>query len=78
MPVFEDLLPEPYNTLVMDLLFELVHWLSLAKLRQHSETSLAQFDIATVSLGVQVQAFRAKVCLHFETVDTPCEAGARA
>jgi len=78
MPVFEDLLSEPYNRITMDLLFELVHWHTLAKLRQHTETTLSQFDAATVSLGKQMRMFVTKVCPYFETMDTPREAGARA
>lgn len=78
MPVFEGLLPTPYNEIVLDLLFELVQWLSLALLRQHTETTLSTFEAATTSLGNQVRTFMAKVCPHFETVDTPREAGAKA
>jgi len=78
MPVFEDLLPEPYNRIIMDLLFELVQWLSLAKLHQHTECTLCQFEAATVSLGKQMRVFKTKVCPNFETQDTPREAGARA
>lgn len=63
---------------MLDLLFELVQWLSFALLRQHTETTLSKFEAATVSLGNQVRTFMAKVCPHFETVDTPREAGARA
>src|ERR1700730_1986588 len=71
MPVFEDLLPEPYNTTIVTLLFKLVQWLSFAKLRQHTETTLTQFEAATTSLGNQVRTFAAKVCPRFETTDTP-------
>jgi hypothetical protein len=76
MPVFEGLLPEPYNTVVLDLLFELVQWLSFALLHQHTEMTLFKFKAAMVSLENQVQTFMAKVCPHFETVDTLHEAGA--
>ena len=78
MPVFEGLLPTPYNEIVLDLLFELVQWLSLAMLRQHTETTLSRFEAATTSLGNQVRAFMTKVCPNFETTDTLHEAGARA
>jgi len=78
MPVFEGLLPTKYSEIVLDLLFELVQWLSLAMLHQHTETTLSRFEAATTSLGNQVRVFMAKVCPHFETTDTPREAGARA
>jgi len=78
MPVFEGLLPEMYDVIVMDLLFELAQWLSLALLRQHTKTTLCMFEAATTSLGNQVRMFMAKVCPHFETIDTLHEAGARA
>ena len=45
---------------------------------QHTETMLSRFEAATISLGNQVQVFMAKVCPHFETTDTPYEAGAKA
>lgn len=78
MPVFEGLLPEPYNAIILDLLFELARWLSLAILHQHTEKTLSTFEAATTSLGNQVRTFMAKVCPFFDTVDTPREAGARA
>jgi hypothetical protein len=78
MPVFEDLLPKPYNTIIMDLLYELVQWLSLAKFREHTDTTLRLFEAATISLGDQVRKFKTEVCPNFATVDTPREAGARA
>ncbi|KIM52323.1 hypothetical protein SCLCIDRAFT_141368, partial [Scleroderma citrinum Foug A] len=37
IPVFEKLLPEPHNTLVMTLLFLLCHWHGLAKLCMHMD-----------------------------------------
>jgi len=70
-------LPKCYNDVVLDLLFELVQWLSLALLRQHTKTTLSTFEAATTSLGNQVQTFMTKVCPHFETRDTLCEAGTR-
>ena len=54
MPVFEGLLPMPYNAIILNLLFELIQWLSLAVLRQHTETTLSRFEAATISLGNQV------------------------
>ena len=78
MPVFEGLLPEPYNAITLDLLFELARWSSLAMLHQHTEKTLSTFEARTTSLGNQVRTFMAKVCPFFDTVDMPREAGARA
>jgi hypothetical protein len=40
IPVFDDLLPELHNMHVLKLLFDLVHWHALAKLRMHADTTL--------------------------------------
>jgi hypothetical protein len=77
MPVFEDLLPEPFNSHVQDLLFDLAVWLSFAKLRQHTDSTLDHFDNATSSLGQQIRTFSSKVCANFVTTDTPKEKAAR-
>ncbi|KAK6966961.1 hypothetical protein R3P38DRAFT_3438665 [Favolaschia claudopus] len=40
IPVIEDLLPEPWNSDILDLLFTFAEWHSLAKLKLHTETTV--------------------------------------
>ena len=77
MPVFEGLLPEPFNSHIQDLLFDLAVWLSFAKLRQHTDLTLDQFENAMSSLGQQIRTFSSNVCASFVTMDTPKENATR-
>ncbi|KAG2336124.1 hypothetical protein BDR05DRAFT_897144, partial [Suillus weaverae] len=51
MPVFDGLLPEPFNGTVLNLLFELATWHAFGKLCMHTETTLYHFDNCTTRLG---------------------------
>lgn len=48
IPVFEGLLPEPHNSVIMVLLFTCCNWHGLAKLRMHTDLTLGIFDTATI------------------------------
>lgn len=74
--MFEDLLPEPFNTLVLDLLFELATWHGLAKLRLHTDTTLSFLDTSTTRLGKIFRRFSSKT-EAFDTRDLPSEEAAR-
>ena len=50
-PVFEGLLPEPHNTIVLQLLFTLATWHALAKLAMHTDTTLVAFEATVTRLG---------------------------
>jgi hypothetical protein len=67
IPVFDGLLPEPHNVRVLNLLFDLVHWHGLAKLRMHTDTTLDVFTDVTTSLGNSLRDFRDNTCSSFET-----------
>ncbi|KAJ3557352.1 hypothetical protein NP233_g11763 [Leucocoprinus birnbaumii] len=71
MPVFEGLLPEPHNQIVLDLLFSLCHWHALAKLRLHTSSTLASLKIATRNFGQKLRVFIKKTCSVYETRDLP-------
>lgn len=75
MPCFEGLLPEPFNTFTLDLLYDLAVWLSYGKLRQHTDSTLASFEAATTSLGFQIRKFANKTSAHWhdKTKETPHE-----
>ncbi|KAG1820998.1 uncharacterized protein BJ212DRAFT_1478103 [Suillus subaureus] len=60
IPVFDGLLPEPHNTIMLKLLFTMVHWHSLAKLRMYSDLTLDIMDLITSAVGQQFQEFKAK------------------
>ena len=61
------LLPEPHNTHILKLLFELAHWHGLAKLCMHTDVTLDLLSLATASLGNSLCAFEEKTCAAFET-----------
>ena len=65
--MFDGLLPEPHNSHVLDLLFELGHWHGLAKLRMHTDPSLQILRDVTTSLGSCVRKFIKKTCSAFQT-----------
>jgi hypothetical protein len=62
---FDGLLPEPHNTIVMTLLFRLAQWHALAKLRVHTESSLAHLKTVTTEVGRQLRKFRDTTCSAF-------------
>ncbi|KAJ7364427.1 hypothetical protein DFH08DRAFT_731010 [Mycena albidolilacea] len=77
MPVFEGLLDEPHNKVVLDLLFLLAYWHALAKLRMHTSFSLGRLDEVTASLGRQLRYFAKYTCSKFVTKELPSEEAAR-
>ncbi|THH19983.1 hypothetical protein EUX98_g8669 [Antrodiella citrinella] len=77
LPVFENLIPNPvHNKTVMDLLFTLADWHACAKLRMHTDSTLALLKSATTSLGSQLRAFIKKTCPHFDTKELAREEAA--
>ncbi|KZP03474.1 hypothetical protein FIBSPDRAFT_693271, partial [Athelia psychrophila] len=44
IPVLDGLLPEPYNTEILTLIFICSHWHALAKLRMHTDCTLKLLD----------------------------------
>jgi hypothetical protein len=76
MPVFEMLLPDDHNKIVLDLLFDVAVWHAYAKLRMHTEDMLALFDTATTVLGQSVQKFSKTTCQHYHMTELPQECAA--
>lgn len=74
---FSGLFPEPHNGQILKLLFTLAHWHALAKLRQHTDTSLDLLDATTTLLGRAFRDFEEKTCPAFETRELKREAAAR-
>jgi hypothetical protein len=77
IPVFDGLLPEPYNTKILQLLFLAAHWHGLAKLRMHTDSTLDILDSITSSLGKHLREFRNETCSAFNTRELRREADAR-
>jgi hypothetical protein len=77
MAIFENLLPEPHNTIILDLLFNLASWYAYAKLQMHTTDTLAFLDTATIILGQSVCKFYKTTCNHYYTTELPDEYAAR-
>ena len=50
-PVFEGLLPEPFNRMLLQLLYKTAEWHALAKLRMHTDSTLNLLDLVTREFG---------------------------
>lgn len=73
IPVFEGLLDEPYNTLLMQLLYRAAEWHALAKLRMHSDTTLKLLDACTTQFGSLMRKFHDVTFVNFNTIALPKE-----
>jgi hypothetical protein len=73
--VFEGLLPEPYNLIVMTLLYRTAEWHAFAKLRLHTESTLQHLEGLTTELGKLMRNFRDRTQSAFVTFELPKEAG---
>ena len=78
IPIFDGLLPEPYNTIIINLLFELATWHAFGKLQMHTKTMLYHFNNCTTCLGQDIRRFSHDCCTKFNTYDLPREMAARA
>ena len=76
IPVFDRLLSEPYNGIILDLLFELATWHAFGKLRLHTETTLFHFENSTTQLGHALRKFSKDCCTQFKTCNLPRETAA--
>jgi hypothetical protein len=77
IPVFDGLLPEPYNRAISQLLFVFAHWHGLAKLRMHTDVTLTILDDETTALGAGLRNFESKICPEYQTHELKREAAAR-
>lgn len=77
MPVFEGLMPEPDNSIIRTMLFDLNCWLAFAKLRLHTEETLQLFEQAITNLGNSVRHFQKTTCTRYVTTELPQELAAR-
>jgi len=77
IPVFEGLLPKKHDRIVRKLLFELSTWHGLAKLRLHTETTVADLEHSTTRLGIFLRQFEKEVCNAYLTSELPSEEAVR-
>ena len=75
--MFEGLLPEPFNGMLLRLLYKTAEWHALAKLRLHTESTLNLLEVVTKEFGCLVRQFRDKTSDEFNTVELPRGANAR-
>jgi hypothetical protein len=77
IPVVDGLLPEPYNTHLLKLLYRMAEWHALAKLRMHTDSTLQGLDNATTAIGHELRFFREWSRSSFTVKELPSEATAR-
>lgn len=78
IPCFEGLLPEPYNKIILDMLYSLAYWHGLAKMRLHTESSVTLLDDAHTAMMAHLRIFTDTVCPAFDTWELPRESEKRA
>jgi hypothetical protein len=78
IPAIEGLLYEPYNSHLLTLLYRLAEWHALAKLRMHTEYTLAYLDKATATIGQGLRFFREWTRTAYTCKELPREVGARS
>ena len=61
----------------MKLLYRTAEWHALAKLRMHTETSLALLESLTTEFGLLMQNFQELTCSQITTTELPREIAAR-
>ena len=77
IPAFEGLLPEPFNGMLLRLLYKAAEWHALAKLRLHTESTLDLLDAVTKEFGRLMRQFRDKTSAEYHTVELSSGADAR-
>ena len=60
----------------MKLLYRTAEWHGLAKLRMHTESSLALLESLTIEFGLLIQNFEDLTCSQFETTELPSKTAA--
>jgi len=78
MPVFDGLLPAKHNNDIQSLLFTTAEWHTLAKLRLHTDSTLAWLDESTKAFGKEIRRFQSHTCSFFDTRELPQEEAARS
>lgn len=77
IPAVDGLLLEPYNSMILTLLYRLAEWHALAKLRMHTEQTLEFLEKSTVTIGQELRHFRDTTLKSFKCEELPKETTAR-
>lgn len=77
IPAVENLLAEPYNDMILTLLYRLAEWHALAKLRMHTEHTLEFLETTTATIGQKLRGFRDVSLKDFKCFELPEETAAR-
>ena len=78
LPVIEDLLPDrTHGRAIMDLIFTLAEWHSIAKLRIHTTSTITQLRELTRIFGIRLRHFAKHICPEYDTKELPKEEAAR-
>jgi hypothetical protein len=78
MPVFDGLLPAEHDKDIQSLLFTTAEWHTLAKMRLHTDSTLAWLDESTKAFGKQIRSFQSFTCSFFDTRELLQEEAARS
>jgi len=79
IPAIKGLLPSStHDVIIWKLLFELATWHGLAKLRQHTETTVRDLENSRTQLGNMLRSFQRDICSQYQTFDLPSEEAAQA
>lgn len=73
--MFEGLLPEPFNGMLLRLLYKAAEWHALAKLRLHTDSTLDLLEAVTKEFGRLMRQFRDKTSESYDTTELPCRTG---
>ncbi|KAJ7660161.1 hypothetical protein DFH06DRAFT_1472251 [Mycena polygramma] len=76
--VFEGLLPEPHNTIILTLIYVFATWHAYAKLRMHNDSTIGSFRTVTSELGSKARKFCDTTCNAYVTYELPTELDRRA
>lgn len=77
IPSVDGLLLEPYNSIIITLLYRLAEWHALAKLRMHTEHTLQSLENSTRKIGQELRSFRDLTLQSFKCQELPKETTAR-
>ena len=69
IPVFEGLLPKPFNGQLLQLLYKAAEWHALAKLQLYTKSMLDLLEAVTKEFGCLMQQFRDKTSVKYDTVE---------
>lgn len=77
IPCFMGLFQASHNKSIGTLLYVILTWHGLAKLRLHTDLTLTLLRRTTVRLGQEMRKFQKDICPHYDTKETSRETQSR-